>query len=174
MSYPSLKKQKGIKRITILLNSAYGAILLLFLMDNLPFFDIKSQPLKTTIYYGAVIGAIILLLWNVVVKMNALLKTIGVLIPSVFILFLGGYFFEIMFSTGAWKTQTVLFTDQKSGKKIEFQMQDTGTFGYNKRIVEVRYLSSLFILTTAADTSRLSPNWTRVEEEVNEPGINHP
>lgn len=159
---------------TILLNSVYGVILLLFLLDNLPFFDIKSQLLKTATYYGAAIGAIILLIWNVSVKMNALMKTIGVLIPSVFILFLGGYFFEVMFSTGVWKTQTVLFTNPVSGRKIEFQLQDTGAFGYNKRIVEVRYLSPLFIITKTVDTSRLSTNWIQVGEEVNEPEINHP
>ena len=54
---------------------------------------------------------------------------------------------KIMFSSGSWKTQTVLYQNRHlTFKKVKFQMQDVGALGYNKRTVEVIYLTDLFMI----------------------------
>ncbi|EPB65732.1 hypothetical protein ANCCEY_15201 [Ancylostoma ceylanicum] len=49
-----------------------------------------------------------------------------------------------------------------------------GTFGYNKRIVEVSYLSPFFIVVKDTDTTYLSSNWIRENRYVDELGIIDP
>lgn len=56
-----------------------------------------------------------------------------------------------------------------SFKKVEFQMQDIGALGYNKRTVEVIYLTPLFMLTSEVpkDIDK-RVEWIKVEKDVNE------
>ena len=55
--------------------------------------------------------------------------------------------------------------------RIEFQMQDVGAFGYNRRIVEVE--TFLFIdFAEEIDTSQIDKSeWQRVDEYINEIGF---
>ncbi|WP_341899891.1 hypothetical protein [Fluviicola taffensis] len=77
---------------------------------------------------------------------------------------------KILFSSGAWQTQTILFQNEHlSFKKVEFQMQDIGGLGYNKRTVEVFYLTPLFMITseTPYDIEKRA-EWVKIDKEVNE------
>ena len=83
---------------------------------------------------------------------------------------------KIMFSSGSWKTQTVLYQNgHLTFKKVEYQMQDVGSLGYNKRTVEVIYLTDLFMIVSHVEKDiddRVE--WVKVDKEVNELGLKFP
>jgi hypothetical protein len=83
---------------------------------------------------------------------------------------------KILFSSGAWRTQTILFQNgHLSFKTVEFQMQDIGALGYNKRTVEVIYLTPLFMLTSEVPNDiDKRVEWIKVERDVNELGLKEP
>lgn len=83
---------------------------------------------------------------------------------------------KIMFSTDAWRTQTILYQNgHLSSKTIEFQMQDVGALGYNKRTVEVFYLTPLFIIISEAPNDiEKRVEWVKVDKDVNELGLKFP
>jgi hypothetical protein len=159
------------------LNIIYGLTVVLFLFDSLTSFDIKSQDLKTFVYIGLLIGTPLTLIWNAVTIKPRNRKIIWTILPTailIFILIVGPM--KLYFSTGAWRTQTILYQNgHLTFKTIEFQMQDVGTFGYNKRTVEVFYLTPLFMITSEVPTDidkRIE--WVKVDEEVNELGLKFP
>ena len=83
---------------------------------------------------------------------------------------------KIMFSSESWKTQTILYQNgHLPFKKVEFQMQDLGALGHNKRTVEVIYLTDLFMIVSPVKKdidNRVE--WVKVDEEVNELGLKFP
>ena len=79
---------------------------------------------------------------------------------------------RISFSLSPWKSQEIIYRHRMNKhQRIEFQMQDVGAFGYNKRIVEVR--SFFFIdFTEDIDTTQIDKSdWQRVDEYINELGL---
>jgi hypothetical protein len=164
-------------RTTKILNIIYGLTVVLFLFDSLTSFDIKSQGLKTFVYIGLLIGTPLTLIWNAVTIKPRNRKIIWTILPTailIFILIVGPM--KLYFSMGAWRTQTILYQNRPlTCKTIEFQMQDVGTFGYNKRTVEVFYLTPLFMITSEVPTDidkRIE--WVKVDKEVNELGLKFP
>jgi hypothetical protein len=164
-------------RTTKILNIIYGLTVALFLLDSLTSFDIKSQDLKTFVYIGLLIGTPLTLIWNAVTIKPRNRKIIWTILPTailIFILIIGPM--KLYFSTGAWRTQTILYQNgHLTFKTIEFQMQDVGTFGYNKRTVEVFYLTPLFMITSEVPTDidkRIE--WVKVDKDVNELGLKSP
>lgn len=83
---------------------------------------------------------------------------------------------KILFSTGTWRTQTILYQNgHLSFKTVEFQMQDIGALGYNRRTVEVIYLTPLFILTSEVPNDiDKRVEWVKVDKEINELGLKFP
>lgn len=85
-------------------------------------------------------------------------KKILIIIPTVAILIIGLLFLLnplIFWHIGSpYKTQEIIFRN-KSDKNItiEYQMQDSGAFGYNRRIVKVSK-GLLFDSTEPIDTSK--------------------
>ena len=56
-----------------------------------------------------------------------------------------------------------------SFKTVEFQMQDIGALGYNKRTVEVIYLTPLFMLTSEIPNDiDKRVEWIKVDKDINE------
>jgi hypothetical protein len=164
-------------RTTKILNIIYGLTVVLFLFDSLTSFDIKSQDLKTFVYIGLLIGTPLTLIWNAVTIKPRNRKIIWTILPTailIFILIVGPM--KLYFSTGAWRTQTILYQNgHLTFKTIEFQMQDVGTFGYNKRTVEVFYLTPLFMITSEFPTDiNKRIEWVKVDKDVNELGIKFP
>lgn len=74
-----------------------------------------------------------------------------------------------LFGTSPWKTQEIIYRSLKDkNHRIEFQMQDAGAFGYNRRLAEVKPFF-FFEITDEIDTARIDKKeWLRVEENVNE------
>lgn len=83
---------------------------------------------------------------------------------------------KILFSTGAWHTQTILYQNgHLSFKTVEFQMQDVGALGYNERTVEALYLTPLFMITSKVpkDIDK-RVEWVKVDKDVNELKLKFP
>lgn len=54
-------------------------------------------------------------------------------------------------------------------------MQDVGALGYNKRTVEVFYLTPLFIIISEAPNDiEKRVEWVKVDKDVNELGLKFP
>ncbi len=83
---------------------------------------------------------------------------------------------KFLFSTGAWRTQTILYQNgHLRFKTVEFQMQDVGALGYNKRTVEVFYLTPFFMITSGVPNDiDKRVEWVKVDKDVNELGIKFP
>jgi len=158
-------------RTTKILNIIYGLTVLLFLLDGLTSFDIKNQILKSFVYFGFLIGTPTILLWNLFSIKTKTKRIIGTVYPTVFLVFiLVVNPMKILFSSGAWRTQTILYQNGHIGfKKVEFQMQDIGGLGYNRRTVEVTYLTPLFMITSEVPNDiDKRVEWTKIEKDVNE------
>ena len=77
---------------------------------------------------------------------------------------------------GSWRTQTILFEHRTNNlRTVEYQMQDKGARGYNRRTVKrtkVLPLLSWNVLTKTDDLS--DTDWKQVNLEVNELGLKSP
>jgi hypothetical protein len=168
---------KSLARTTDILNILYGLTLVFFLLDSLTSFDIKSQSIKSFVYIGCLIGTPLTLMWNFLVIKPKTIRIIGTAFPIVMlllILIIGPM--KILFSSGAWQTQTILYQHgHLNFKTVEFQMQDLGALGYNKRTVEVFYLTPCFMISWDAPCDidkRIE--WVKVDKDVNELGLKYP
>lgn len=137
-----------------LFNGIFALIIWLFVLDAFRVLEIKNQMLKSGVYLGIlIISPIALVIYLLHFRTNvwglsrlafSILICIGLLIigPS-----------KVIFSSSAWETYEVLYEDTESNrKKVEYQMQDIGALGYNKRTVEVIYLTNLFMITSPYET----------------------
>lgn len=87
------------------------------------------------------------------------------------IVFIAGYAIFPRWGSG-WKTQTITHRKiNNSDIRIEFQMEDIGAFGYNRRTVEVRSLTPFFQLVKEAPQNLSETEWKEVNEDVNELGL---
>lgn len=79
-------------------------------------------------------------------------------------------------SSASWQTQKILFTHgHLPFKQIEFQMQDLGALGYNKRTVDITYLSENFMIVSLLEEGRKpGGEWIKMDKEVNELGLRFP
>jgi len=152
-------------------------IVALFLLDGLTSFDIKKQFLKSFIYFGFLIATPIILLWNLFTIKTKAKRITGTIYPTIFLvlIFVIGPM-KILFSTGAWRTQTILYQNgHLSFKTVEFQMQDIGGLGYNKRTVEVFYLTPFFMITgEVSNDIDKRVEWVKVDKDVNELELKFP
>ncbi len=70
---------------------------------------------------------------------------------------------------GDWKTQTIIYENGHfNNKTIEFQMQDKGALGNNRRIVEVTKFTFFLKLIEPVDTTKIDLPWILVNKHVNE------
>jgi hypothetical protein len=148
-----------------------------FLLDGFKSFDIKSQSIKSFVYFGLLIGTPLTLIWNFLVIKTKTKRVIGTVFPTIILLLIlvvGPL--KILFSTGAWRTQTILHQNRHlSFKTVEFQMQDVGALGYNKRTVEVFYLTPLFMITSEVKSDiDKKVEWIKVDKDINELGLKSP
>ncbi len=99
-----------------------------------------------------------------------MLITLGVVIVLLMLIVITNP--RIAFSLSPWKSQEIIYRHKMNDQhRIEFQMQDVGAFGYNRRIVEVE--TFLFIdFAEEIDTSQIDKSeWQRVDEYINEIGF---
>jgi hypothetical protein len=164
-------------RTTKILNIIYGLTVVLFLLDGLTSFDIKNQAIKSFVYFGISIGIPLTLIWNFLVIKTKTKRVIGTVFPVIIlILILVVGPIKILFSRGAWQTQEILYQNRHlSFKTVEFQMQDVGALGYNKRTVEVFYLTPFFMTTSEVPNDiDKRVEWVKVDTDVNELGLKIP
>jgi hypothetical protein len=163
--------------MTKIVNVVYGVVVLLFLLDGFTGFDIKSQFLKSSVYFIFVIGAPFILLWNLIALETIRWKIVGITPPiACLVLIIIAGPLRIFGLSGAWRTQTVLYEHGHFGfKRVEFQMLDIGARGYNKREVEVIYLTPLFMFTSVPpDYIDKKAEWIKVDRDVNELELKSP
>ncbi len=161
---------------TKILNIIYGLTVIFFLLDSLIIFEIKSQNIKSFVYFGFLIQTPLILIWNFIFIEVKTKKIIGAIFPMImiaFILVVGQT--KIVFSTGAWQTQTILYQNKYlSFKTVEFQMQNVGALGYNQRTVEVFYLTPFFMITKNVLTDiDKKTEWVKVDKNINELGLKY-
>ena len=153
------------KRATLILNVLYCLTVLLFVLDEFTSFDIKNQTLKLFVYFGFLLGAPIMLLWNLFSR-QILLIVFPILC---LILIIAVNPLRIVFQSQAWQTKAIYYEHRYKSKTIELQWQDIGALGYNKREVEVTYLTPLFMITRKVSPNfKENPDWI----ENNSPVIN--
>ena len=165
------------KYISTLLNGIYILTVLLFVFDGLTSFEIKNQVIKSFTYFGIMVLTPMTLVWNLWTLKTRKRKIISSILPTITligIMIIGPM--KIMFSSGSWKTQTVLYQNgHLTFKKVEFQMQDVGALGYNKRTVEVLYLTDLFMIVSPVEKDiDERVEWIKVDKELNELGLKFP
>jgi hypothetical protein len=165
------------KYISTLLNGIFILTVLLFVFDGLTSFEIKNQAIKSFTYFGLMVLTPMTLVWNLWTLKTRKWKIISSILPTIAligIMIIGPM--KIMFSSGSWKTQTVLYQNgHLTFKKVEFQMQDVGALGYNKRTVEVIYLTNLFMVVSPVEKDiDERVEWIKVDKEVNELGLKFP
>jgi hypothetical protein len=143
-------------------------------LDGLTYLEIKNQLLKYSIYYGLLLGTPLTLIWNFLVIKSKTKRIIWTIVPSIIlILILVINPVKIFFSSGIWMTQTIIYKHgHLSFRTIEFQIQDKGALGFNKRTVEVLYLTDLFMITSEVPNNiEKKLEWFRVDMNVNENGF---
>jgi len=125
--------------ITKILNLSLLIALILLAIDSLSLLEIKTQIIKSFVFYGFLIFPPLLIVWNYLFLKSKHQKKISTIILSgiiVITMLIGPL--DIIFASKAWKTQTILYQSKNSkSEKIEFQIQDVGALGYNKRTVQV-------------------------------------
>ncbi len=154
-----------------ILNCAYTIIVVLFLLDALRLVEIKSQPLKSFIFTGLLIGTPLIFVWNLVALTTLCHKIVGLVLPVCAIIFILVVTpVKIIFSSEALKTQTVMYKNAHfSFKTIEYQMQDIGASGYHSRTVEILYLTKFFMIAyPVSEKTNLGIEWIKVNKDVNE------
>lgn len=164
--------KKTIIQATKIVNIIYAIIVLIFLIECFTGFDIKNQPLKSFIYFGFLIGMPIILFWNLFSK-----RIILILYPILLLILLIVvnpniiHPIRILYASTVWKTFFVFYEHkQNSCRTIEFQMQDIGALGFNRRTVEVINLTTLFRITKELpNDSDIDENeWILVNKEMDE------
>jgi hypothetical protein len=166
-----------LRQTTKILNLIYCLTILLFLLDSLTSFDIKSQFLKSSVYFGFLIETPTILLCNLFLIKTKTKQIVGTVYPTIFLILIFVVNpLTILFSSGAWRTQEILYENKHlSFKKVEFQMQDIGASGYNRRTVEVIYLTPLFMITNEVPNDiNKRVEWTKVNEDMNELELKSP
>ena len=152
-------------------------IILMFVLDRLTGFEIKNQSIKSFTYFGILILTPLTLIWNLLTFKTRKKKIFSVAIPILIligILIVGPM--KIAFSSSAWRTQKILYQNgHLTFNKVEFQMQDVGALGYNKRTVEVIYLTDLFMIVEPVDKDIYKRvEWVKVDKVVNELRLKFP
>lgn len=136
------------KYISLFLNSIFLLILLLFVLDAFTAFDIKNQAIKSFAYLGIIVMTPVVLTWNLWFFKKLKRKIMIAIVPSLTLVgILAIHPIKIIFSSASWQTQKVVYQNRHiSFKKIEYQVQDVGALGYNKRTVEATYLTNWFMI----------------------------
>lgn len=153
-------------------------MVLLYVLDVFEILEIKGNSIKTFIHYGSVLTTPVILLYNLFVyKSSSWNSKIGItsiiLVLSFSIVLSQRGFLGYLFSISSWNTQMILYEHKHySFKQVEFQMQDVGALGYNKRYVKVTYITKWLMITEIIDPKQhFGAEWIEVNEDANELNI---
>ncbi len=159
------------KYLTKVFNYTFGIIISLFILSNWTSFEVKNQLIKSFIYFGIIFMPPLILIWNLIIIKRLKYKLLSLILPMIGIAIVVKYdALNILFSSGSWKTQTIVYENKSdNSKRVEFQMQNVGALGYNKRTVEVNYITGLFMIIKPVEKDiDENENWKKVNKDVNE------
>jgi hypothetical protein len=154
--------KKIIDRIIDILWIGFSLLFLLSITTKLEFISpmIRNISLLLTLS-----GFALIILRILKIKISERLNRI-VFMPS---LIVGGFIITMFDWRGAWKTQTIIYNHGHfKFKTIEFQMQDKGALGYNRRIVDVTNLAGFLRIVKPIDTATVGLPWIKVDKDINE------
>src|SRR5688572_15063372 len=118
MRFKNLIEANVLQKAGKILNIIYGLMAVLFVLSIWTRFDIKNQEMKSFIYFGFLPATIVILVWNLFFIKPRLLKIAGVAIPLLMIVLCRNMDpLRIIFSSGAWHTQTILYRNANSRLK---------------------------------------------------------
>ncbi|MEZ4838004.1 hypothetical protein [Flavobacterium sp.] len=160
-----MKNESQYNLFISIINGIFFLLFLLFCIDSFTNVDITNQELKSVVYFGILVSTPIVLVVNGMFHKQLNPKIKSILFPFlviVFILIIGPT--KIVFSSRVWKTNNVLFINKENQNlKVEFQMQDMGALGYNKRTVEVLHHNKWFMTVKSKNKNfELNTNWIKV------------
>lgn len=160
-----MKNESQYKLFIKFLNGIFFLLFILFCIDSFTDVDITNQELKSVVYFGILVITPIILVVNSLFHEELKPKIKSIIIPFlvfVFILIIGPT--KIVFSSSVWKTNKVLFINKDNqNQKIEFQRQDVGALGYNKRTVEVIHCCSFFMIVKSKNKNfENNTNWIKI------------
>ena len=154
--------KKVIDKVIVILWVGFSIIFLISLVTNL---EIKSSTIRNISFLltfsGFAFVIIKILKINIPEKFNRTLIFLLIL--------LCGLIFTMFQAKGDWKTQTIIYKHgHLNFKSIEFQIQDNGTLGYNRRVVEVTKLLGFLRIIESVDTNKVGLPWIKVNIDINE------
>lgn len=154
--------RKIIDRILLVI---WFLLIIIFIISLFTKLEIKYNTIRNIGFIALITEVILLVLKLLKIKISSSIKTFVVFISTIFLGILINYFEW----TGSWKTQTIIYKHgHLNFKTIEFQMQDKGALGYNRRIVEVTNLFYFARIIEPVDTSKVDLPWIRIDKDVNE------
>lgn len=131
----------------IAINIIYSIIISLLLLSEFAGFDIRVQSLKSLVYFGTLIGTPVMIVLNTSLKRISLLAYPMVMLVLIIVI----NPFRILYRSSVWETVNVLYEHKYCFfRTVEFQMQDIGARGFNRRTVEVISLTPFFAITRDA------------------------
>lgn len=158
-------------KIINILNLFYTIIFLFFILDKFTPLEIKNQNIKSFIYFGIIIFTPIIFIINLWKGKSMKFKIITSIIPIftlIGVVFIG--LLKIIYLSSSWKTDRIIYQNKiLTNNRIEYQMQDVGALGYNKRTVEVIYFTENFMFVKPFNKNNFKSNeWIKINKEVNE------
>ena len=154
-------------------------IFTLWFLNTLIVFLVTLAPLELNpyriIYWQSGFTIIGLPFQNWLKKRTYSAGILTIVVTIISIVFIG-YFSAFLDWRGPWRTQTVKYRNlHLANRTIEFQMQDKGARGYNRRTVDViRLLPFLRWTTEISNSEPDSLTWKLVNEDINELGLKAP
>ena len=148
----------------------------MYLNEKISPIEHKLQLLKNINLWMIWILTPLTLISSYLINVKVIYKSLNTLF-SLFVIFTTFKYgtLKIIFSNSVWKTQNiVLESSHNSNHKIEYQLQDIGALGYNKRTVEIKYISKYFyiIIKEEVDFSEYNTKeWNRVNINLNESNL---
>lgn len=142
----------------------------LFFADIYTDFEIRNAVLRYFVYSNFILSPI-LIIFNLLLLSNIRIKLISLIIPILsLVVCLNLGYLRIIFNSTNWKTQTIIYQNiEADNLTIEYQMQDIGAFGYNKRTVSVNNIIGLFAVIKPIDIDTISKtNWKLLNKHINE------
>lgn len=159
------------KKLSFLIFVIFLLCCIFYFLDKNEILEIKNDGFKSFVYYGIIVFSFFSILFSIISFEKLKLKILFSILPLL-------AFFEILnfgilrtiFYSSSWKTQTIIYQNTlDESKKVEFQMLNKGAFGYQRRTVEVNYITNWFF--TTKEEGVYNSDWKKVNLEVNELGL---
>lgn len=161
-----------IKKLSFFIFAIFLFCYFFYLLDSNEILEIKHDGLKSFVYFGIIIFSFFSILFSFFCYEEIKLKVLFSILPIIaFLQILSFGIINTFLSASSWKTQTLIYQNKfDSSKKVEFQMLDIGFAGYEKRTVEVNYITDWFFISSpyTEEIFNSDSDWKKVNKEVNE------